>query len=87
MVLWVMDLAAKPAELTLSPATHLVEGENWFSPVVLRPLCTCSGSVTPTHKRYLIRRTEFQRFSIKNRMQEISVITFYSWFYVGITLG
>lgn len=28
MVLGVMNLAAKPGELTLSPATHLVEGLN-----------------------------------------------------------
>lgn len=69
MALWGMNLAAKPGEMTSSPAAYLVEGADWFSPVVLNPLCTCFGSVTPpTHKRNRIRRTEFQRFSIKNRM-------------------
>lgn len=47
MALWGMNLAAKPGEMTLSPAAHLVEGADWFSPVVLNPLCTCSGRVTP----------------------------------------
>lgn len=47
MALWGMNLAAKPGELTSSPAAHLVEGADWFSPVVLNPLYTCSGRVTP----------------------------------------